>query len=44
VARFVDAIAGKRDESFGFRAGQRIQELVEAIQGSARESKWLGTG
>jgi predicted dehydrogenase len=44
VARFVDAIAGKRDESFGFRAGQRIQELVEAIQGSARESKWLRTG
>jgi predicted dehydrogenase len=44
VARFVDAIAGKRDEPFGFRAGQRIQELVEAIQGSARESKWLRTG
>ncbi|MER9017703.1 Gfo/Idh/MocA family oxidoreductase [Mesorhizobium sp. M0018] len=43
IARFVDAIAGKRDESFGFRAGQRIQELVEAIQGSARESKWLRT-
>ncbi|MER9679582.1 Gfo/Idh/MocA family oxidoreductase [Mesorhizobium sp. M0184] len=43
IARFVDAIAGKRDESFGFRAGQRIQELVEAIQGSARESKWLQT-
>jgi predicted dehydrogenase len=44
VARFVDAIAGKRAEPFGFRAGQRIQELVEAIQGSARESKWLRTG
>jgi predicted dehydrogenase len=44
VARFVNAIAGKRDESFGFRGGQRIQELVEAIQGSARESKWLRTG
>jgi predicted dehydrogenase len=43
VARFVDAIAGKRDEPFGFRAGQRIQELVEAIQASARESKWLRT-
>ncbi|MCF6102779.1 Gfo/Idh/MocA family protein [Mesorhizobium muleiense] len=44
VARFVYAIAGKRDEPFGFRAGQRIQELVEAIQASARESKWLRTG
>jgi predicted dehydrogenase len=44
VARFVDAIAGKRDEPFGFRAGQRIQELVEAIQGSAKESKWLRIG
>ncbi|SJM33968.1 Gfo/Idh/MocA family protein [Mesorhizobium delmotii] len=44
VARFVDAIAGKRDEFFGFRAGQRIQEVVEAIQGSARERKWLRTG
>ena len=44
VARFVDAIAGRRDEPFGFRAGLRIQELVEAIQASARESKWLRTG
>ncbi|MER8481743.1 Gfo/Idh/MocA family oxidoreductase [Mesorhizobium sp. M1322] len=43
VARFVDAIAGKQDEPFGFQAGQRIQELVEAIQASARESKWLRT-
>jgi len=44
IARFVDAIAGKRDESFGFRAGQRVQELVEAIQGSVREGKWLRIG
>lgn len=44
VARFVDAIAGKRDEPFGFRAGQRIQELVEAVHRSARESRWLRTG
>ena len=44
VARFVDAIAGKRGEPFGFRAGQRIQELVEAIQGSARESNWVQIG
>jgi predicted dehydrogenase len=44
VARFVDAIAGKQDEPFGFRAGQRIQELVEAIQRSAQESRWLRTG
>jgi predicted dehydrogenase len=31
-------------EAFGFRTGQRIQELVEAIQGSARDSKWLQIG
>ena len=31
-------------EAFGFRTGQRIQELVEAIQGSARESNWVQIG
>ena len=43
VAGFVDAIAGKRPEPFGFRSGQRIQELVEAIQRSAVEKRWVET-
>jgi predicted dehydrogenase len=40
IARFLDAIAGRGDEPFGFRAGLRVQELVEAIQLSAREGGW----
>ncbi len=41
VARFMEAIAGLRPEPFDFRAGERIQMLVEAIQASAREGRWL---
>ncbi len=41
VARFAEAIAGMRPEPFNFRAGQRVQELVEAIRASAREARWL---
>jgi predicted dehydrogenase len=41
VARFVSAIAGKHGEAFGFRSGQRIQELLEAVQQSAREGRWV---
>ena len=37
IARFVEAIAGKRPEPFGFEAGHRVQELVETIQRSSRE-------
>lgn len=36
IAGFVEAIAGKRPEPFNFRAGLRVQELVEAVQRSAR--------
>ncbi|GLS21147.1 1-carboxy-3-chloro-3,4-dihydroxycyclo hexa-1,5-diene dehydrogenase [Labrys miyagiensis] len=43
IAGFVDAIAGKRPEPFSFRSGQRIQELVEAIQRSAVEKRWVET-
>lgn len=41
VARFIEAIAGKRSEPFAFRAGERIQTLVEAVQRSAREGRWM---
>jgi hypothetical protein len=42
VAGYLRALAGEVDEPFGFRAGARIQLLVEAIQRSARERAWLG--
>lgn len=41
VAGFLDAIAGRAPEPFNFRAGQRIQTLVETIQTSARAGAWL---
>ncbi len=41
VAGYVDAIAGKGPEPFNFRKGMRIQSLVEAIQRSSREERWL---
>ena len=41
VARFMEAIAGLRPEPFDFRAGERIQMLVETFQASAREGRWL---
>ena len=40
VAGFLDAIAGRAAEPFGFRAGLRIQTLVEAIADSARAGAW----
>ena len=43
VAGFVRAVAGEIDEPFNFRAGLRIQTLVETIQRSSREQKWLRT-
>ena len=39
VARFLDAVAGKRTEPFNFRAGARIQAIVETIQRSAQEER-----
>jgi predicted dehydrogenase len=40
VAGFVNAIAGHGPEPYNFRAGARIQSLVETILASARESAW----
>lgn len=40
VAFYLEAIAGLRPEPFNFRAGVRIQTLVEAIQDSSRSSSW----
>ena len=41
VEGLMAAIAGVRPEPFGFRAGLRIQSLVETIQASSREGRWL---
>jgi predicted dehydrogenase len=41
VAGLVRAIAGEHPEPFGFRAGLRIQTMVETIQRSSRERAWL---
>ena len=41
VSGYVNAIAGKVPEPFNFRKGLRIQKLVEAIQTSSREQRWL---
>ncbi|MFQ8433958.1 Gfo/Idh/MocA family protein [Amaricoccus sp. W119] len=43
IARYLDAIAGRAPEPFGFRAGERIQTLIETIQRSSRETAWLET-
>lgn len=43
IARYADAIAGKAEEPFNFRKGERIQQLVERIQESSRASSWLPT-
>jgi predicted dehydrogenase len=43
VAGFLDAIAGNQPEPFNFRAGLRIQSLVEAIQESSRTGAWRDT-
>jgi predicted dehydrogenase len=40
VAGFLEAIDGRRTEPFNFRAGLRIQTLVETIQASSREGAW----
>ena len=41
VAGYLAAIHGDGPEPFNFRAGLRIQTLVERIQRSARERRWL---
>jgi predicted dehydrogenase len=44
VARYLEAIAGQREEPFSFRAGLRVQELIEAIHRSSREGGWTKVG
>ncbi len=41
VAGLVRAIADQHPEPFGFRAGLRIQTMVETIQRSSRDRTWL---
>ncbi len=41
VAGYVQAIAGISPEPFNFRKGLRIQTLVETIQTSSKEQRWL---
>jgi predicted dehydrogenase len=41
VAGYLRAIAGLQAEPFNFRAGLRIQHLVETIQRSSVEGRWL---
>ncbi len=41
IAGYINAIAGRAEEPFGFRKGLRIQTLVETIQRSSREGTWL---
>jgi predicted dehydrogenase len=41
VARYLDAIEGRTPEPFNFRAGLRIQQLVETIHRSSRQGGWL---
>lgn len=43
IKGFADAIAGQADEPFNFRAGHRIQSLVEAVQRSSKERAWQRT-
>jgi predicted dehydrogenase len=40
AAGFLDAVAGRRPEPFNFRAGLRIQTLVETIHASSRGGAW----
>jgi len=44
VAGFLDAVAGRRAEPFPFRAGLRIQTLVETIHASSRAGAWREVG
>ncbi|NBX07377.1 MAG: gfo/Idh/MocA family oxidoreductase, partial [Proteobacteria bacterium] len=41
IAKFADALAGLGAEPFNFRAGWRVQHIVETIQKSAAEKIWL---
>ena len=41
IAGFVNAIAGVEAEPFGFRAGSRVQSLVDLVHESSRTQRWL---
>ena len=41
MAGFVDAMAGLAPELFNFRDGLRIQTVMDTIQRSSRERRWL---
>jgi predicted dehydrogenase len=41
IAKFADAIAGNSKEPFNFRAGYRIQHIVETAQKSSEQKSWL---
>lgn len=43
IQGFLEAVAGRQEEPFGFRAGYRIQHLVETVQKSSAEARWLST-
>ena len=43
IAGYLDAIADRAPEPFNFRAGLRIQYLVETIQASAKSETWIAT-
>ncbi len=43
IAGFADAIAGIAPEPFNFRAGWRVQRLVEAVQTSSNQKEWVET-
>lgn len=43
VAGYMDAIAGRSAEPFGFAAGARIQRLIEAIKASSASAAWVAT-
>ena len=43
IAGYLDAIADRAPEPFNFRAGLRIQYLVETIQASAKSEAWIAT-
>ncbi len=43
IKGYAEAIAGLAPEPFNFRAGYRIQSLVEAIHTSSREKVWVIT-
>ena len=43
AARYMDAVVGRTPEPFNFRAGRRVQELVETIHRSSRYGGWMRT-